>query len=45
MATVIWTIFAVGIMIGIFAACVIVVAAGTRLLESRLEKRRRKSTA
>jgi hypothetical protein len=45
MATAIWTIFAVGIMIGIFAACVIVVAAGTRLLENRLEKRRRKSNA
>jgi hypothetical protein len=45
MATAIWTTFAVAIMIAIFAGCVVVVAAGTRLLERRLEKRRRKSPA
>jgi hypothetical protein len=45
MATVIWTIFAVGIMIGIFTACVIVVAAGVRLLENHRAKRRGKSPA
>jgi hypothetical protein len=43
MGTVVWTVFAVGIMIAIFATCVIVVAAGTRLLENTLMKRRRKS--
>ena len=43
MGTVVWTVFAVGIMIAIFTACVIVVAAGTRLLENALTKRRRKS--
>ena len=31
MATVIWSTFAVGILIAIFAGCVIVVAAGIRL--------------
>ena len=45
MATVIWTTFAVGIMIGIFAGCVIMVAVGIRFLENALAKRRRKSLA
>ena len=43
MGTVIWTVFAVGIMIAIFAFCVIIVAAGTRFLENTLAKRREKS--
>ena len=45
MATFIWTVFAVAVMIGIFATCVIVVAAGTRFLEYALAKRRSKLTA
>lgn len=45
MATAIWTTFAVAIMVAIFAGCVVVVATGTRLLERRLENRRRKSLA
>ena len=45
MATAIWTTFAVGIMIGIFAGCVIVVAAGIRLFENHRAKRRPKSVA
>jgi hypothetical protein len=43
MATVVWTVFAVGVMIGIFASCVVIVAAGTRFLENALAKRRQKS--
>ncbi len=42
MATAIWTTFAVGIMIGMFAGCVIVVAASIRFLENALAKRRRR---
>jgi hypothetical protein len=45
MGTVVWTVFAVGIMIAIFASCVIVVAAGTRFLENTLAKRSQKSLA
>lgn len=45
MATVVWTVFAVGVMIGIFASCVVIVAAGTRFLENALAKRRQKSLA
>ena len=45
MATVVWTVFAVGMMIGIFASCVVIVAAGTRFLENALAKRRQKSLA
>ncbi len=45
MATVVWTVFAVGIMIAIFAICVVIVAAGTRFLENALAKRRQKSLA
>ena len=45
MATVVWTVFAVGIMIGIFAGCVFVVAAGARFLEDTLAKRRQRSLA
>ena len=43
MATVVWTVFAVGVMIGIFASCVVIVAAGARFLENALTKRRQKS--
>ena len=43
MATIIWTTFAVSIMIGIFATCVLVVAAGTRYLENCLARRREKT--
>ncbi len=42
MATAIWTVFAVAVLIGVFAGCVVVVATGVRLLEGALEKRRRK---
>ncbi len=45
MATVVWTVFAVGVMVGIFASCVVIVAAGTRFLENALAKRRQKSLA
>jgi hypothetical protein len=45
MATVVWTTFAVGIMITIFASCVLVVAAGIRFFENLLAKRRPKSVA
>ena len=45
MATVVWTVFAVSIMIAIFAGCVVVVALGIRFLESALAKRRQKSPA
>jgi hypothetical protein len=41
MSTAVWTVFAVGAMVGIFAACVVVVAAGVRLLESAVAKRRK----
>lgn len=40
MSTAVWTVFAVGAMVAIFASCVIVVAAGVRLLEEALAKRR-----
>jgi hypothetical protein len=43
MGTIVWTAFAVGIMIALFASCVIVVAAVTRFLENTLTKRRPKS--
>jgi len=43
MSTAVWMVFAVGAMVGIFAACVVAVAAGVRVLESALIKRRRKS--
>jgi heme exporter protein D len=43
MATFVWTVFAVAAMVGMFAACVFVVAVGVRVLEGILEKRRRKA--
>jgi len=45
MSTVLWTTFAVGAMVGIFVGCVVVVAAGVRVLEHALAKRRRKPVA
>lgn len=43
MSTAVWTVFAVGAMVGIFAGCVFVVATGVRLLESACKKRGRKA--
>jgi hypothetical protein len=40
MSTAVWTVFAVGVMVAMFAGCVIVVAAGVRALEHALAKRR-----
>ena len=45
MVTIIWTTFAVGIMIAIFASCVIVVAAGIRFFENHRAKRHRSPVA
>jgi hypothetical protein len=42
MSTAIWTVLAVGAMIGMFAACVVVVTAGVRMLEGAVAKRREK---
>ncbi len=41
MPTAVWTVFAVAVMVGLFAGCVIVVATGVRVLEGALEKHRR----
>ena len=45
MATAVWTVFAVAAMVGIFTGCVMAVAAGIRVLESALAKRRQKQAA
>jgi hypothetical protein len=45
MSTAVWTVFAVAAMAGIFAGCVVVVAAGVRVLENAIVKRRQKQTA
>ena len=45
MSTAVWTVFAVGAMVGIFVSCVVVVTAGVRVLENALAKRRQKPTA
>jgi len=42
MSTVVWTVLAVGAIVGMFVACVLVVTAGVRLLENALDRRRRK---
>ena len=42
MSTAVWTVFAVATMVGIFAGCVIAVAAGVRVLEHALLRRRAK---
>jgi hypothetical protein len=39
MATFVWTVFAVIVLIGVFAACVISVVIGVRLLESWISRR------
>ena len=45
MATIIWTVFAAAIMIGMLVGVVIVVAAGTRFYENAHAKRRDKLLA
>jgi hypothetical protein len=45
MGTAIWTTFAVGAMVAIFAACVVVVATGVRIFENARAKRQRKPGA
>ena len=40
MPAALWWVLAIAAMVGIFAACVIVVALGLRLLESALARRR-----
>lgn len=45
MSTAVWTVFAVGAMVGIFAACVVAVVVGVRLLERIVVKRREKRAA
>jgi hypothetical protein len=44
MSTAVWTVLAVGAMVGIFGGCVIAVAAGVRVLEHAIARRRRKET-
>jgi hypothetical protein len=43
MALAVWTVLALAALVGMFAACVIVVAAGIRVLEGVLAKRREKA--
>ncbi len=45
MSTAVWTVFAVGAMIGIFAGCVVAVVIGVRVLEHLLAKRRQHRAA
>ena len=45
MSTAVWTVFAVGAMVGIFAGCVVAVVVGVRLLEGALAKRRARRAA
>jgi hypothetical protein len=44
-STAVWTVLAVGAMVGIFAACVGAVVIGVRMLERSLAKRRKKLAA
>jgi putative Ca2+/H+ antiporter (TMEM165/GDT1 family) len=44
MATAVWWVVAVGAMVGMFAACVILVAAGVRVLENVLARRRQRQS-
>jgi hypothetical protein len=44
-STAIWTVLAVGVMVGMFAGCVIAVAVGVRVLENALARRRAKRAA
>jgi len=43
MLTALWTLFAVAVMVGVFAGCVIVVAAGIRVLEGWVSTRQQKA--
>jgi heme exporter protein D len=45
MPAAVWLAFAVTAMVGIFVACVLVVAAGVRVLEGVLARRRRNPAA
>jgi len=45
MSTAVWTVFAVGAMVAIFAGCVVAVVAGVRVLETVVARRRRKPPA
>jgi hypothetical protein len=40
MAAAVWMVFAIATLIGIFAACTIVVVIGVRAIERKLAKRR-----
>ena len=42
MPAAVWWILAIGAMVGLFAACVVVVAVGLRLLESAFARRRQR---
>lgn len=44
MATAVWWVVAVGAMVGMFATCVLLIAAGVRVLENVLARRRRRPT-
>ena len=44
MATAVWTVFAVAVMVGIFIGCVLVVAGGLRVAEKALAKHREKGS-
>ena len=45
MSTALWTVLAVGGMVGMFAACVVAVVVGIRVVESAVAKRRAKPSA
>ena len=45
MWTALWTVLAVGVMVGIFAACVVLVVIGIRLYEHHAEKLRQRRLA
>jgi hypothetical protein len=42
MPAAVWWVIAVGAMVGMFAACVILVAVGVRMLENALARRRQR---
>jgi putative Ca2+/H+ antiporter (TMEM165/GDT1 family) len=45
LADAIWMVFAIGAMVGMFAACILAVTIGVRFLENALERRRRQKQA
>jgi hypothetical protein len=45
MSTLVWTAVAVGGMVGLFAACLVVVVVGVRVLEGAIAKRGRGPSA